>query len=357
MEIGEDNVLRQFTRLCNTDFALLQHYLASNAVLEWFGRTIRGRTNICAYYRYDLCQQYEHDFEKAEKCPAFECKPSHMQTRIVAEIDKVNSQIESQSLTTDTLTSTPLQRIVTPTLPKVGKEKIFITTPEISPTFSTSLPEDNTTPPQNITRHGEQEDEAPPTKKTRFDNSLDCAGDAGPSKKKKYMQKFTDKSDCDTKKLSLPEVGHGDGMLSSQEIQDMQLSDTGYSDLMYFESVGFLRSQNKSKYHGISNAQTSSGNNSSSPVTSSSLPNDLTNMPHMRKTKLKLSYRIRRHDNQLQIALIIYEHLSRNPASRRNLLQEFQKTTDDNGIPNTKPSVSQSAKKPMKSLKRSLRLF
>lgn len=31
-------------------------------------------------YRYDLCQQYEHDFEKAAKCPAFECKPSHMQT-------------------------------------------------------------------------------------------------------------------------------------------------------------------------------------------------------------------------------------------------------------------------------------
>lgn len=46
-----DEVLKKFTDLCNNHSELLQHNLASNSVLEWFGRTFRGGKTIHQYYR------------------------------------------------------------------------------------------------------------------------------------------------------------------------------------------------------------------------------------------------------------------------------------------------------------------
>lgn len=56
------------------------HSLASNAVLDWFGRTIRGRKHIAQFLRQDIWPQYDQRFAAAVVCDPIESKPTHEQT-------------------------------------------------------------------------------------------------------------------------------------------------------------------------------------------------------------------------------------------------------------------------------------
>ena len=58
----------------------LQYNLASNSVLEWFGRTIKGPKRILNFLKYDIKLEYEPSFHKASECVPFEVKPTHLTT-------------------------------------------------------------------------------------------------------------------------------------------------------------------------------------------------------------------------------------------------------------------------------------
>lgn len=73
-------VLACFKRYSTEAREYFQHSLASNAVLDWYGRTIRGRKNIEQFLRQDIWPQYEQKFPAATSCAAIETKPTHEQT-------------------------------------------------------------------------------------------------------------------------------------------------------------------------------------------------------------------------------------------------------------------------------------
>lgn len=57
----------------------LDNILASNSVVDWFGRTIKGRQNIVNFF-LDSNVIYEHSFSSVETTQAFEDRKSHMTT-------------------------------------------------------------------------------------------------------------------------------------------------------------------------------------------------------------------------------------------------------------------------------------
>jgi hypothetical protein len=57
----------------------LNNVLASNSVVDWFGRTIKGRQNIVNFF-LNSNVIYEHSFSTVESTQAFEDRKSHMTT-------------------------------------------------------------------------------------------------------------------------------------------------------------------------------------------------------------------------------------------------------------------------------------
>lgn len=57
----------------------LEIVLASNCVLDWFGRTVTGRAKVINYYlNSNNC--YEHSMSNAETIDAFEERSTHLST-------------------------------------------------------------------------------------------------------------------------------------------------------------------------------------------------------------------------------------------------------------------------------------
>lgn len=74
------DILKYFLENSNDRANFLQYCLASNSVLEWFGRTVRGNKKIEQFFRYDILPQYEQNFTTALPCQPFENKPTHFDT-------------------------------------------------------------------------------------------------------------------------------------------------------------------------------------------------------------------------------------------------------------------------------------
>lgn len=102
-------------------------------------------------------------------------------------------------------------------------------------------------------------------------------------------------------------------------ISTVDANPTTYSELKYLEAVGIMRTIKQPKHRGIS--ATAGGIGAAASIHSSHDPhND-------RMTKIKMSYRIRKTDGDVQFALIVYEQVTRNPVTRRNLMAEFNETS------------------------------
>jgi hypothetical protein len=91
-----------------------------------------------------------------------------------------------------------------------------------------------------------------------------------------------------------------------------------YSDLMYLESVGTLRLIKRAKHRGVRQTQVQSDLEAAG-TTSQMVPEF-----DEKNTKLKISYRVGKHRQDIQFALIVFEQLTRNPATRRNLMSDFK---------------------------------
>lgn len=75
-----NQVLSQFMEMCRERNDFFRYNLASNAVLEWFGRTMRGNEKIEHFLRYDVWPQYDQNFVAASTCAPIETKPTHAQS-------------------------------------------------------------------------------------------------------------------------------------------------------------------------------------------------------------------------------------------------------------------------------------
>lgn len=95
-----------------------------------------------------------------------------------------------------------------------------------------------------------------------------------------------------------------------------------YSEIKYLETIGILRTIHQTKHRGICNPNGIHGATSSPSSTSLSTPTSTFD----RTTKIKIAYRIRKTDGEIQYTLIIYEHVTQNPKIRRNLMQDFMDT-------------------------------
>lgn len=73
-------VLSRFMELSNERSDFLHYNLASNAVMDWFGRTLRGSERIDNFLRYDVWPQYDQNFVVATTCEPIETKPTHEQS-------------------------------------------------------------------------------------------------------------------------------------------------------------------------------------------------------------------------------------------------------------------------------------
>lgn len=71
------DVLSCFMELCRSEY--FQYNLASNAVLDWFGRTIQSNKCIEQFFQYDVWPQYEQNFVAAVACEPIETRSTHEQ--------------------------------------------------------------------------------------------------------------------------------------------------------------------------------------------------------------------------------------------------------------------------------------
>ena len=73
------DVLAHFMEMCHGQNEFFQQSLASNAVLDWFGRTIQGNKCIERFLQCDVWPQYEQNFVAAVTCDSIETRPTHEQ--------------------------------------------------------------------------------------------------------------------------------------------------------------------------------------------------------------------------------------------------------------------------------------
>lgn len=57
----------------------LDRVLASNATLDWFGRTFTGQQKIFDFY-YNSSTKYDHTIDGSEATESFEERPAHLET-------------------------------------------------------------------------------------------------------------------------------------------------------------------------------------------------------------------------------------------------------------------------------------
>ena len=123
-----------------------------------------------------------------------------------------------------------------------------------------------------------------------------------------------------------------------------------FSELKYIEAIGTVRMIRKKKHRGISSPNSSQ---IAFDLDADAICNEDMNLSSSywdRNVRLQISYRINLSNNDVQFALIIYEHVTKNPRTRRNLMSEFSEVVDTNAsitgntnAPNTDVIIKQTA--------------
>lgn len=73
-------ILQQYLELCSSDTSQLLYMLASNAVLDWNGITVRGRSKIVKFLRRKQLEGVVQTFSNATAVEAFEERETHIGT-------------------------------------------------------------------------------------------------------------------------------------------------------------------------------------------------------------------------------------------------------------------------------------
>ncbi|XP_055536538.1 uncharacterized protein LOC129725104 [Wyeomyia smithii] len=264
-----DDALQQYLELCSSDASRLGHQLASNAVLEWNGVTIRFAARIVKFLRQKLHTGMVQSFSAAAAVEAFENRQTHTSTKTIPP--------ENFSLTSTSR--------VTPAVPEpVGQ--------------GTSSPKLNSS----------REDpgfETPP-------RTLPAAAHPPPlTAGRQFLLLSSDDDDDDN---DGPEREPSPTADSRQNV---------YSELRYLEALGTVRMASETKHRGTRTTHHIPRRTPTGDSLDTMPPTPPSTNPVEKRTRLKLSYRTHQNSGEIQFALIIYEDISRRPTTvRRNLFAE-----------------------------------
>lgn len=75
-------ILRQYLELCSSEINRLDDQLASNAILEWKGVTVKGRSRIVKFLRHKQQDGLVQRFTNVTTVAAFEERETHMSTYV-----------------------------------------------------------------------------------------------------------------------------------------------------------------------------------------------------------------------------------------------------------------------------------
>ncbi|XP_058834784.1 formin-binding protein 4-like [Topomyia yanbarensis] len=286
-----DAVLQQYLELCSGRIDRLGYQLASNAVLEWNGVTIRFSGRIVKFLRQKLHTGLVQHFSNACAVEPFEDRQTHVSTKIIPPENLVLSA------------SPALEELESPELP---------VSPSTSGCEFTPTREDLSfeTPPRTLPAAPHP----PPVTAGRqfLPLSSDDEDDEQPSATKRTNS-------------------------SPSPIEPRQ---NAYSELYYLEATGTVRMTNEQKHRGtrtthhIPRQETSPDGSSQSQTPVRSI-----DRAAEKRTRLKISYRKHLRSQEIQFALIIYEQESTRSATvRRNLFCGEQQPTVDSGEETTSPT-------------------
>lgn len=263
-------IVDQYLELSSHDLSRMVYQLASNAVLEWNGLTVRGGSKIVKFLRQKQHAGQVQSFSGAvTTAQPFEVRDTHLAT-------KANPP--------ENLTISPVREVPIATTPSSPSTPIA--------SGSEFRPEDPSF-------------ETPPKTLPALPHPL------APTGGRRFLPFPSDDEDED-----------GDDPGQSSELLANRQSI--YSELQYLETVGTVRTANEPKHRGT---RTTHHIPREDPSADSSGPSEATTSSSSsigeKRTKLKLSYRTHLRSQEVQFALIIYEHISsRTTAVRRNLFVE-----------------------------------
>lgn len=270
-------VLKIFVNSCNGNYHKYSSPFASNAVIDWFGRTIKGQSNIIKYYN-NSSTTYEHELYNIETCDAIEERPTHISTK----------QIPSENICSE-LTDVPSNNYLLDKFaldsPRTPPRKAITVTCPPAPCRGRFMPEMCESDTQSSGSEDDSDDLSGIEALDDVDNlcGLKKTDQDSPKCKKMHMTKLTNNINCELSQ---------------------------YSDLKYLTAIGIVKvSRHSSSSHAVERS--------------------FNNM----ECKMGISYRIHNEcPDKIQIALVIYQPNSMNLRSRRNLLNEFKNEQNEECI-------------------------
>lgn len=264
------SILDQYLELSSHDLSRLVYQLASNAVLEWNGLTVRGGPKIVKFLRQKQHAGQVQSFAgAATMVQPFEVRDTHLATKVIPPENLSTSPVRE-------VRNDPIPTTSSPSTPIASSGEEF--------------------------RPGDLSFETPPKTLPALPHPPALTGG------RRFLPFSSDDEDEE----------------DADEDERVSTGQNTYSELQYLETVGTVRTVNEPKHRGT---RTTHHIPREDPSADSSGPSEATTSDTSsigeKRTKLKLSYRTNLRTHEVQFALIIYEHISpRSTVVRRNLFVE-----------------------------------
>ncbi|XP_065364043.1 uncharacterized protein LOC135957256 isoform X2 [Calliphora vicina] len=310
-------VLSKYLELFQQNSIEFKYYLAPNSVIDWYGRTIRGANKIHDYLRHEIHNNFDHtEFLEPNKCAPIETKTSHMRTKIISTkpidlvhpINRVPDMVPLKSYADSDVEDNDLPETSAFAAAIISNQR---KTPE---KCTSTLAIGDLTPPASATKD-EKEPELQEQEKIEDLDRPPRSLKRIHSGRFSYLRRLPT-APSTSKRVSKEYKGIRTLLDdSSSEDDDLETMEALYTPLRYIEVKGIIRNRNTAPSRQRS-----------------ALWRDCTQL----ETRLRISYRRKLEDNQLQFALIIYESCNATPTTtKRNLMTHFSMTeppTDNNDI-------------------------
>ncbi|XP_023291734.2 uncharacterized protein LOC111675238 [Lucilia cuprina] len=325
-------VLNKYLELFQQNSIEFKYFLAPNSVIDWYGRTIRGANKIHDYLRHEIHNNFDHtEFLEPHKCAPIETKTSHMRTKIISTkpidlvhpINRVPDMVPLKSYADSDVEDNEL--------PETSEfAAAIINNQRKTPEKCTSTLIEDLTPPASATKEekpNEEEKEVVQIEQATVEelNKPVRSLKRTHSGRFSYLRRLPT-APSTSKRVSKDYKGIRTLLDdSSSEDDDLETMEALYTPLRYIEVKGIMRNRS---------------------ATTSRQRSALWRDCNQLETHLRISYRRKLEDNQLQFALIIYESCNPTPTiTKRNLMTQFSMTEpnedNDNVVTQIEPEYSE----------------
>ncbi|GAB0095764.1 hypothetical protein DMENIID0001_111850 [Sergentomyia squamirostris] len=356
--MDSNGVLRKFVELCNNrQSEQISQSFASNGVIDWYGRTLKGPRKIADFFRFN--DHYHHNFTDGKDCSPFEIRETHTATRqippenLIERTEEQPSRSDSdQQSSSDNVPSTSggesSKGFMTPPQQNTPTAPPPLTQGRIFRKMSSSDDEDDDDGVCSIRKFKERLEEASKSgdlipMEPKVNEATDEGGSRSHSlSRKRPADAEETESDAKIPTKRFKDADCDSGVAEGAEAE--QLTDL-YTELKYIEAFGTLEMLRRTKHRGVHTTpstshdhdQVSSHFEERATSTGSSAVAEITESQWVRETKLSISYRLHRNNNDIQFALVIYDNLTKRPTTRRNLINDFGSIVIDRATKTTTP--------------------